>query len=205
MMGGMPMEGMTMPTATPDMMGGMTMPTATPDMMGGMTMPTATPAPNTVGGTPAPTATPGSQMMGGMPMEGMTMPTATPAPDMMGGMTMPAATPNTVGGTPAPTAAPAGTPMPTPYGGIVFGTFETTTVSIQNMAFTPDFVETMNGGITVTWVNRDSVPHTVTGLEFDSGPLAPGASFTRTFTPATVNYWCAIHPTMKGTVDVMAH
>ena len=109
--------------------------------------------------------------------------------------------------TPRPTAGatPAGTPARTPFGGVVFGTFETVTVSIQNLAFKPDPVSIMDGGITVTWVNRDSVPHTVTGLDFDSGPLAPGATFSRTFTPAVVDYWCTIHPTMKSMVDVMAH
>ena len=140
----------------------------------------ATPTP-TATATPRPAAT--------------STPTPTPTP-------RPAAT-----STPRPTAGatPAGTPARTPFGGVVFGTFETVTVSIQNLAFKPDPVSIMDGGITVTWVNRDSVPHTVTGLDFDSGPLAPGATFSRTFTPAVVDYWCTIHPTMKSMVDVMAH
>jgi hypothetical protein len=54
-------------------------------------------------------------------------------------------------------------------------------------------------GTTVTWINNDSVPHTVTAddASFDSGTLQPGQSYSRTFlgiaTGSTVNYHCAIH------------
>ena len=113
-------------------------------------------------------------------------PTATPRP-------APTSTPATT-----PGATPAGIPTPPPGG-------QVGTVTIENLAFTPQTVEIMNGGITVTWTNRDSVTHTVTGPDFDSGPLAPGATFTRSFAAGTFSYGCTIHPTMKGMVDVMAH
>jgi nitrite reductase (NO-forming) len=60
---------------------------------------------------------------------------------------------------------------------------------------------------TVTWVNRDSVPHTVTatGGSFNSGNIDPGKSWTYTFNlPGTYTYYCAYHSWMKGTVIVLA-
>ena len=60
-------------------------------------------------------------------------------------------------------------------------------------------------GSTVTVTNDDSVTHTwtATGGAFNSGPLAPGASFSFTFTqPGTYNYLCTIHTFMTGTVTV---
>jgi plastocyanin len=60
---------------------------------------------------------------------------------------------------------------------------------------------------TVTWVNRDGVPHTVTASDgsFDSGNLVAGASWSHTFTtPGTYSYSCSYHSWMKGTVVVVA-
>ena len=60
---------------------------------------------------------------------------------------------------------------------------------------------------TVTWVNSDDVPHTVTssGGSFDSGNINSGQSWTYTFTaPGTYPYFCSYHPWMKGTVIVKA-
>ena len=61
-------------------------------------------------------------------------------------------------------------------------------------------------GTAVTWVNRDTVTHTVTsqaGGMFDSGSLSTGGTFKFTF-PATGTfpYYCAVHPWMKGTIVV---
>ncbi len=60
---------------------------------------------------------------------------------------------------------------------------------------------------TVTWVNQDSMPHTVTatGKSFNSGNLDPGKSYTYTFTlPGTFTYYCSYHNWMKGEVIVVA-
>jgi len=60
---------------------------------------------------------------------------------------------------------------------------------------------------TVTWVNNDSAPHTVTADDgsFDSGNIAPAGTFTFTFTrPGTYEYYCAYHNWMLGTVIVKA-
>jgi len=49
------------------------------------------------------------------------------------------------------------------------------------------------------------VQHTTTSDSpgWDSGPLSPGAAFTRTFnTPGTYAYHCNIHTFMHGTVIV---
>ena len=77
-------------------------------------------------------------------------------------------------------------------------------VSIKNFAFSPTILN-IKTGTKVTWTNNDSVSHTITsdsGL-FDSGNLSSGQSFSFTFSNAgTINYHCAIHPMMKGSVVV---
>ena len=60
---------------------------------------------------------------------------------------------------------------------------------------------------TVTWVNNDNAPHTVTATDgsFNSGNIDAGQSWTHTFTtPGTYDYYCAYHPWMKGTIIVVA-
>lgn len=77
-------------------------------------------------------------------------------------------------------------------------------VIIANFAFQPAWIS-VPAGTTVTWVNGDGVAHTVTSDSgaFDSGAIAPGASFGVTFsTPGTYTYHCAFHPMMTGTVVV---
>jgi len=65
---------------------------------------------------------------------------------------------------------------------------------------------TVKAGSTVTWGNKDSGTHTVTSSGsnlFDSGNLAPEGTFKFTFTqPGTYQYYCAIHPWMKGTIVI---
>jgi plastocyanin len=65
---------------------------------------------------------------------------------------------------------------------------------------------TVAPGTRVTWTNRAASPHMVSGddLAFaDSGWLAPGNSFSLTFTePATFRYRCGPHPWMTGTVVI---
>lgn len=86
-------------------------------------------------------------------------------------------------------------------------TTSTASVSIKNLAFDPTPIN-IAAGTTVTWTNNDSVTHTVTSdsdssESFDSGHLAPGATFTHTFNNAgTISYHCTIHPFMHGQVIV---
>lgn len=79
-------------------------------------------------------------------------------------------------------------------------------VQIVDFAFTPATL-TISAGDTVTWTNGDQVVHTATSTSgaFDSGDLAPGASFSLTFTtPGTYDYLCTPHPTMTGKIVVVA-
>ena len=77
-------------------------------------------------------------------------------------------------------------------------------VSIVDFAFEPATIE-VPAGATVTWTNLGRGPHTVSDAgEFNSGLLAPGATFSLTFNePGSYPYFCKIHPdTMTGTVIV---
>lgn len=79
---------------------------------------------------------------------------------------------------------------------------KTINVSIKNFAFNPPTI-TINPGDTVTWTNEDSVAHTATGDDFDTGHLEKGQSGSYTFQSAgTFDYICTIHPSMKGQVIV---
>jgi plastocyanin len=81
--------------------------------------------------------------------------------------------------------------------------------SLTTDAYQPNPIQ-VNAGATVTWTNDDSQPHTATSGEnvtpdgtFDSGILAPAATFEHTFTAAgEYPYFCILHPNMVGTVSV---
>jgi len=79
------------------------------------------------------------------------------------------------------------------------------TVTISNFSFNSS-VLTVKPGTAVTWVNNDSVPHTITsdsGSLLHSETLSQGKSFSFTFnTPGTYSYHCSIHPGMQGEVIV---
>jgi plastocyanin len=59
---------------------------------------------------------------------------------------------------------------------------------------------------TVTFVNQDSVVHTVTADDgsFNSGDIQPGQSWTHTFAVGTYSYHCTYHFWMKGNITVIA-
>ena len=76
----------------------------------------------------------------------------------------------------------------------------------NGQAFSPPSF-TVKVGSTVTWINRDPTTHTVTSTTgvFDSKNLASGATFKWTpAQPGTYEYYCVIHPNMKGTIVVTA-
>ncbi len=80
------------------------------------------------------------------------------------------------------------------------------TIEIKGFSFQPDSI-TVPVGTTVTWVNGDQVSHTVTSNDgkFDSAAIENGGEFNFTFSePGTYNYYCKIHPSMKGVVAVTA-
>ena len=75
-------------------------------------------------------------------------------------------------------------------------------VEIEGFAFHPETI-TIDRGDSVSWTNQDSVVHTVTGPEFDSGLLSKGESYTVTFDQTgEFPYNCSIHPYMEGSVIV---
>lgn len=78
-------------------------------------------------------------------------------------------------------------------------------VSIQNFSFSPA-VAVVKSGTTVIWTNNDSVNHTIDGgTAFKSTALQPGDTFSYMFAGAgTFNYFCDIHPSMKGKIVVQA-
>jgi len=75
-------------------------------------------------------------------------------------------------------------------------------VKIDNFSFGP--VElTVPVGTTVTWTNRDDIPHTVVSTDkvFKSKVLDTDEKFSYTFSKAgTYPYFCSIHPKMTGKV-----
>ena len=81
-----------------------------------------------------------------------------------------------------------------------------TEVKIDNFTFNPQQI-TVKAGDTVTWVNHDDIPHTVTSKTalFRSKALDSDDKFSFTFaTPGTYPYFCALHPMMTGSIVVEA-
>jgi plastocyanin len=81
---------------------------------------------------------------------------------------------------------------------------EARAVKIDNFSFGPDTL-TVPVGATVTWTNRDDMPHTVVSTEgvFKSKVLDTDEKFSFTFGKAgSYSYFCSIHPKMTGTVVV---
>jgi plastocyanin len=77
-------------------------------------------------------------------------------------------------------------------------------IAIDNFTFTPSTL-TVAAGTTVTWVNHDDVPHTVTANEktFGSKAMDTDEKFSHLFSaPGTYAYFCAVHKHMTGQVIV---
>ena len=80
----------------------------------------------------------------------------------------------------------------------------TSEVKIDNFSFGPAEL-TVPIGTTVTWTNRDDIPHTVRSTDgvFKSKVLDTDEKFSFTFSKAgTYPYFCSIHPKMTGKVIV---
>jgi len=83
-------------------------------------------------------------------------------------------------------------------------TASTAEVKIDNFSFGPAAI-TVSVGTTVTWINRDDIPHTVVSTDkvFKSKVLDTDERFSFTFTkPGEYPYFCSIHPKMTGKVVV---
>ena len=91
-------------------------------------------------------------------------------------------------------ATAAGQPAPTPA----------TEVKVDNFTFSPEVV-TVPVNSTVTWTNKDDVPHVIAGTNatFRSKGLDTDEHYSFKFTqPGTYNYYCSIHPKMTGKIIV---
>ena len=81
---------------------------------------------------------------------------------------------------------------------------ETMEVKIDNFSFGPAAL-TVPVGTTVSWTNRDDIPHTVVSTDgvFKSKVLDTDEKFSFTFSKAgSYPYFCSIHPKMTGKVLV---
>jgi len=77
-------------------------------------------------------------------------------------------------------------------------------VTIDNFSFGPETLS-VPVGTTVTWVNRDDIPHTSVSTDglFKSKVMDTDEKFSYTFSKAgTYPYYCTIHPKMTGKVVV---
>ena len=77
-------------------------------------------------------------------------------------------------------------------------------VQIDDFAFSPPSL-TVKAGTTVTWRNKDDIPHTVASSTrlFKSKALDTDDSYTFTFNePGSYQYFCSLHPHMTGTIVV---
>jgi plastocyanin len=77
-------------------------------------------------------------------------------------------------------------------------------IRVDNFTFGPETL-TVPANSTVTWINKDDVPHVIASNEglFKSKALDTDDKFAYTFTKAgTYSYYCSIHPKMVGKIIV---
>jgi plastocyanin len=77
------------------------------------------------------------------------------------------------------------------------------TVVIEGTKFQPETL-TVKRGETVTWINKDPFPHTVTAAGvFDSHDIPPNRSWRyRAQKTGEYAYNCTLHPNMKESLKV---
>jgi Icc protein len=77
-------------------------------------------------------------------------------------------------------------------------------VVVDNFSFAPA-TASVAVGATITWTNRDDVPHNIVSTEqkFKSPVLDTDERFVHRFdAPGTYTYFCSIHPKMTGQIVV---
>ncbi|MBS1781108.1 MAG: cupredoxin family copper-binding protein [Bacteroidetes bacterium] len=77
------------------------------------------------------------------------------------------------------------------------------TIEIKQMKFIPAEI-TVHKGDKITFVNHDLVTHDITddpGKTWTSSALPADESWSMTVTQSS-NYYCTLHPTMKGKISV---
>lgn len=86
------------------------------------------------------------------------------------------------------------------------GDGEVVVVKMNGLEYEPSSVE-VSPGTTVRWENEDEAEHTVTsedeGGVLDSDVFRAGGAYEYTFEePGEFDYYCVVHPFMKGVVIV---
>jgi plastocyanin len=79
-----------------------------------------------------------------------------------------------------------------------------TEVRVDNFTFAPQAL-TVPVNSTVTWVNKDDVPHVIASNDelFKSKALDTDDKYSYTFAKAgTYSYYCSVHPKMVGKIVV---
>jgi plastocyanin len=77
-------------------------------------------------------------------------------------------------------------------------------ISVDNFTFAPNTL-TVPVNSTVTWVNKDDIPHVIASNDglFKSKALDTDDKYSYTFNKAgTYAYYCSVHPKMVGTIVV---
>jgi len=84
------------------------------------------------------------------------------------------------------------------------GTARGERVSMAGVRFSPGTL-LVERGTEVVFVNDDNLPHTVSAENgsVESGTLKPGDTF-RLLVDGRLDYFCAIHPSMTASVDILA-
>jgi 3',5'-cyclic-AMP phosphodiesterase len=83
-------------------------------------------------------------------------------------------------------------------------TASTHDVAVDNFSFSPG-TASVAAGTTVTWTNKDDVPHNIVSTErkFKSAVLDSDEQFSYRFeAPGTYKYFCSLHPRMTGQIVV---
>jgi Icc protein len=78
-------------------------------------------------------------------------------------------------------------------------------VVVDNFSFSPT-TASVPAGTTVTWTNRDDVPHNIvsTTRRFKSPVLDTDERFSHAFeAPGSYEYFCSLHPRMTGRIEVV--
>lgn len=76
---------------------------------------------------------------------------------------------------------------------------------ISAFKFEPDSL-TIKAGDTVTWLNKDIVPHTATATDksWDTGNIKTHQRKSITFSKASsTSYFCAYHPSMQAKLNII--
>jgi len=79
-----------------------------------------------------------------------------------------------------------------------------TEIRVDNFTFAPQTL-TVSVNSTVTWVNKDDIPHVIASDDglFKSKALDTDDKYSYTFSKAgTYSYYCSVHPKMVGKIVV---